>query len=473
MANHFSSRYQNKLTLSILVFLGCLFFLPPTDPDLGWQLRCGEQIWQTGKVCSVNTFSVLLPDYASAYTATLYQGILYPFYKILGLNGLSLLNSLIVSASFYFLFKINGQKNLRIIFLPLAIFLSWTVFGFGIRSQLTSLLYFCLLLWLFEKSQENYKCFYYTPLVLFLWANSHGSFIIGLIMIAAFGVSKLKYFVRSAVVGIISIIATLINPYGVRIYTEAWNHLYRVKLNTLIAEWVPPLPLYQLVVYLFLFLGIYLLFKYKKQSLSLFKLLLLISFAYLALKARRNLSYFFIFSAYLTTTIPYQLTMRKEKLLNSLALLVGIFIFTYGFFYQFPKTLMANHNWASFCRAGQVEYPYRAVEFLRQQTPGNIFNRYEWGGYLIWQLPKNKVFVDGRMPAWITPSGKSPYTIFLETYLPSPGWQETLKQYNISWILINPYGYLDAVLEPDPGKYGWQEVYRDPVAVVYKNINNQ
>ncbi|PIU69144.1 hypothetical protein COS81_01205 [candidate division WWE3 bacterium CG06_land_8_20_14_3_00_42_16] len=107
---------------------------------------------------------------------------------------------------------------------------------------------------------------------------------------------------------------------------------------------------------------------------------------------------------------------------------------------------------------------------MKSQASGNIFNRYEWGGFLIWQLPQDKVFVDGRMPAWPTSSGKSPYTIFLEILQTQPGWNESLKEYGIDWILINPGTFMDLLLKDDPPKYGWEEKYRDEISVVYRRV---
>jgi hypothetical protein len=131
----------------------------------------------------------------------------------------------------------------------------------------------------------------------------------------------------------------------------------------------------------------------------------------------------------------------------------------------------ANSSWGNFCRVSSQGAPCGAVAFLKSQKErGNIFNRYEWGGFLIWQLPEYKVFVDGRMPAWPTPSGKSPYTIYLETLQTREGWQETLKDYHIDYILISPGTFMDLKLRPDPESLGWSEVYRDPVSVVYQRV---
>jgi len=45
---------------------------------------------------------------------------------------------------------------------------------------------------------------------------------------------------------------------------------------------------------------------------------------------------------------------------------------------------------------------------------------------------------------------------------------ETLDDYNINWILISPGTFMDLKLKPDPEEFGWKEVYRDTISVVYK-----
>ena len=46
-------------------------------------------------------------------------------------------------------------------------------------------------------------------------------------------------------------------------------------------------------------------------------------------------------------------------------------------------------------------YPKEAVVFLKENDVcGRLFNDYGWGGYLIWKLPSEKLFIDGRMPSW-------------------------------------------------------------------------
>jgi hypothetical protein len=96
---------------------------------------------------------------------------------------------------------------------------------------------------------------------------------------------------------------------------------------------------------------------------------------------------------------------------------------------------------------------------------------YEWGGFLIWQKPNVKVFVDGRMPAWKDENGKSPYQIFLEIIQTQPGWNEKLNQLKTDYILISNGTFLNLLLQKEANKYRWQPVYRDDIAVIYKNKN--
>lgn len=52
-------------------------------------------------------------------------------------------------------------------------------------------------------------------------------------------------------------------------------------------------------------------------------------------------------------------------------------------------------------------YPSQAVDYINEHGcgGGNIFNFYDYGGYLVWKLPAYKVYIDGRMPVWRDENG--------------------------------------------------------------------
>ncbi len=461
----------------LLIGLFFLFFLSPTDPDLGWQLRCGQQIWEQKKICSHNEFSVLLENYYWPDARALYQIIIFFFYKFFGLFGLSFINSLLMLASFIFFLSLSGKKELKIILFPLIIFLSWTVLGFGIRNQLFTLFFFFCLLKLIELAdQKKIKWFLFSPLVMFLWANSHGGFILGVILLLVFLLEKTIQLITShqeirsylSMLGLVSLSigVTFLNPFGYQVYLEAWRHFSIVPLSQLIAEWVPPSFWLQFFVVLLLTTGLGILYQARKQSLTIFKTFIIVALAFLALKARRDLALFFLFSGYTISSFK-----MKTKNLQPWVLLASMALFFFGLFIQLPRTIITNSSWPQFCASGSVSYAYQAVKFLKEQPEkGNIFNTYEQGGFLVWQLPEYKIFVDGRMPAWKTPSGKSPYTIYLETLQTQPGWQKILEDYKIDWLFIGPGTFMDLKIRNNPQFFGWQEVYRDKITVIYKKI---
>ena len=87
------------------------------------------------------------------------------------------------------------------------------------------------------------------PLILLLWANLHGGFVIGLVLIGVFTLAAvvdwIRHCINAAVVRslvaslLLSILATLVNPYGWRIYQYAFSLTARVMPRH-IEEWMPP-----------------------------------------------------------------------------------------------------------------------------------------------------------------------------------------------------------------------------------------
>ncbi len=451
--------------MEIFFFLGLFFlsFLPALDPDLGWQLRCGQLILQGQGFCGQNQFSALMSGYQWVNHYWLYQTMLFFIWEHFGFLGLSIFNALIVTLIF-FVFDRTIKNYLweKKIAILLLFYFSWGVFSLGIRGQLLGILYFTLVFFCLTKKKEIYL-----PLVFLFWANTHGSAVFGLATLLLFLFQDFKNISAKMLIFSACFFATFLNPFGWGIFPEAWRHLGGVHLDQLIAEWVPPSVNQRVLLFLS---GLGLLFFSPRPLWPV-----IFSLFFLALRARRNVPFFwllFFILFFQSRVVQKWLTgwQKKESLRKDLLLLTSFLLFFYGLVIQPRQTFQANASWGNYCQTSTVGYPCQAVEFLKKQpasSAGNLFNRYEWGGFLIWQLPQFKVFVDGRMPAWSTPS---PYTIYLETLQTQPGWQETLDQHQIKWILISPGTFMDLKLQPDPEIFGWQEAYRDKISVIYRRI---
>jgi hypothetical protein len=456
-----------------LLFLSLFFFflIPASDPDLGWYLRCGQDFWRTGSWCVQNQYSVFLAGYIWPNLYWLYQAILYWLFRLFSLWGLTFANAFLMSLSFFFFY--HSIKNFafeKILAIFVIIFLGWGIFSFGLRSQLMGFFFFNLILWINSLVEENPKrALWYIP-VMFFWAQMHGSTILGLILIFTnlffLGFKNPQKRLFFSFMALFSFLITLVNPFGWQIYTEGWRHVFISPLDKTIAEWVPPnTQVWWLIVVSFISLISYYLFKPKSKGNFLIALSL-IPMTYLSLKARRYVPFYFSLGFYLFF-LNYQ--FKKIPAFPGLSFLTLVAFLCGSLIFRLPQTILANSSWQNWYQGSSVAFPYKAVEFLRnQQIKGNIFNSYEWGGFLIWQLPEFKVFVDGRMPSWLTPSGIDPYTTYLITLQTQDGWQDTLAKYQIDWLLIGPGTFMDLKLSPNPLTFGWKEVYRDKQSVIYQ-----
>ncbi len=113
-----------------------------------------------------------------------------------------------------------------------------------------------------------------------------------------------------------------------------------------------------------------------------------------------------------------------------------------------------------------IRNPVAAVEFLKaQRLPGPIYNRYGWGGYLIYQLyPEYRVYIDGRADVY----GDAFFTEAMRTYDGVNDWAQSLDRHGIKTVLISPDAPLANLLRND-GR-NWKLVYEDEDAVIFSRI---
>jgi hypothetical protein len=147
----------------------------------------------------------------------------------------------------------------------------------------------------------------------------------------------------------------------------------------------------------------------------------------------------------------------------------------------------------------QQYYPVKAVTFLaKQHLQGNLFTTYNFAGFVLWKLPGQKDFIDGRMPSWRR-SGNYPNesNYALKDYLKMMGnesfFKKMLKQYDIHYLLLStpqnskkkniPFltkleNYLEKIVggntnfsldNVDLTKLGMKKIYSDKKFVIYQN----
>ena len=467
-------KLNSPLYVFSLISIFFIFFLAPIDTDLGWHLRYGDYFWQTGRFLTHNSLTYYLSGYLWPNSYTLYQIIVSALYKLGGFSLLSFVYAFLGVITFA-VFDATYPKLSKInyFFFLLAVFFGWNVFAYGLRAQVFSFTFIILLNYLINK--HSFKAWIFIPFIFFLWANLHGAFVVGFVWLAVETVRLLikkdyHNFVVFLAISALSFLATLINPYGFGVYLEVIRHA-EVPMKTLIAEWLEPdFPHKLVIVFSTLILGFLILRREAKGKIHL--LIPLIAFSYLGISARRNLGLtsisfiLIIYELFHSQILP----LETHKFTAKISSLLVIALIVYFGFINLPKTLSLNSDWNAFCQKGILPYPCRAVNFIKSNKIAgeNVFTSYEWGGFLEWQLPSYKFFVDGRTPAWSTPEGKSPYTVYLEIIQARPGYQQTLDIYATDWLLVPAGTFLDIELKQNKNTL-WHEIYRDEISVIYTN----
>lgn len=313
---------------------------------------------------------------------------------------------------------------------------------------------------------EQRRWLWLLPPLALLWANAHGGFFLGWVVLAAYSAEfRAPDRRRVWIISACSVAASLLNPNGFGVIATLFE--YRSSaLTTNLIEWRPP---------------------------SLwgapygFDILLYASIAVLILSWRRvRLAHWILFGAFATASV---MAFRNILLIGFLApvLIAAYFPFRIPFArplaWAAPAAIAillvaAMARGASFqLRAATWTIPEAAANFLTANRPsGHIFNTYEQGGYLIWRLaPETRVFIDGR--ALSEQTYRDAHTVLFNDG--SAADQVTgpraglLNRYDIQTVVMNTMDYVSGALYPlalalaNPNEKDWFLVHDSPEAVVF------
>ena len=122
------------------------------------------------------------------------------------------------------------------------------------------------------------------------------------------------------------------------------------------------------------------------------------------------------------------------------------------------KTIQVNRP--DFITESEKSYfPTGAVKWINEQDkPLNLFNDYNWGGYLIFHLPDYPVFVDGRTDLF----GDEILNDYLAVIHADNNWEDIISKYDLNALLVP----VDTYLARSAKRAGWAELFKDDVAVI-------
>jgi len=113
-----------------------------------------------------------------------------------------------------------------------------------------------------------------------------------------------------------------------------------------------------------------------------------------------------------------------------------------------------------------TEYPIEALLWAqrhRDRMGTRLYNDYGYGGFILWWLPGEKVFIDGRMPAWRM-GDRWIFYDYMTLATGEPPALGVLDKYGVDWGLMAKDTALERALR---GRPDWESVYEDRKAVIY------
>jgi len=424
-------RWHIILTVGALLALVFTLSLGAIDDfDVWWHLACGEKIIRDGWIPRQEIFSYTAAGrpWVDGYIPA--EVLMRVVWGLWGSAGIVLLGAVFMTGTFALALWISrsgpGFKVAILTFFP-AIFLAR---GFILpRPALLTCPFVLLTLWLLEDYRRvgGRRVLWLLPLTS-LWANCHPAFIMGLMLsgiyvcgqtISAFmtGGMKLDRLVSATKnwMALFSgqVIATLVNPYGFRIYFSLYKSLTEPRFKSGNLEMMPlfqggevsgTIPALIVIVALglvcFLWSG--------RRSRPEHIIAFFFFFIFGVMWRRFALTFSFLSIPLIAWAVTggaeaggFSEAARRFAQMVERALIPLVSIAAL-FFIWFAATdrlyFYTNHLRCTSLGINPFFYPQGAVELLnKEQVQGNIFHNFDLGGYLNFHLyPRYRIYDDGR-----------------------------------------------------------------------------
>jgi hypothetical protein len=444
------------------------------DPDLWWHIKTGENILSTHHWPTTDPYSFTVagqPWIACEWFGDVVLATAARFGGVVGLQALLIVLSCVVMLALYS-FATLRSGNSKAGFVAAAVLCSLAFASFTLRPQMLGYLFLVLTLIALERfRQGRHRALWFLPLLVLVWINTHGSWIIGLGAIFAYWMSGLvgvrmgnlesKLWTPAerksiSLVFLLCLAVLPFTPYGTETAAYPFEVASKLPIGVSnIAEWQSmPFDLMGGKMFLGLLLGFILLQVIFRFTWRLEELALFLFGTMMACLHVRFLLVFVPFCAPMFAAVvarwlpPYD--RKKDHYVLNAVLMSGVVV---AMVHYYPSRQDIER------RVSQA-FPTGTVEYIRQHhISGPLLNNYAFGGYLVWS--DQKVFVDGRSDPYERGGALSDYLYI--THL-KPGAMTVLHGYGIQSCLLERDEPLATFLTASPE---WQRIASDDVAVLF------
>ncbi len=449
------------------------------DPDMWWHLRLGEHTLATGQPVYADVFSHTRAGVVHQNHSWLAQVVMLGFWRLGGHLGLTLYVATLATGGMFLLHRAGSggiyMQGFVLVFGAACAAAFWSP-----RPQMFTFFFSaCVVYLLFDLKRNGRDRLRWLPLLLWLWGNCHGGYAFGFVLIGGFlcgealnhafaigespiPIQKLRQLLLLA---LLSLSLLPLNPLGLEVFAVPFKTIGISGLRDHIQEWQAP-DLSQPYTWGFVILLILLLGAVagSRRRLDTTEIFLAFGTLGLALLSGRNLPLFAIAAVPIATfhcdialarrgwSIQRRSRETPQRALVNLGL-IGLVAWGALLHLQY----VTNHYQVE--KAVSLNFPLDAVRHLNGiSLEDNLFNSYNWGGYLMYMGGPHPVFIDGRTDL---------YHDLLADYVIAVGassWTEIFEQWDISIALIETSSYLAAQLS---AASDWRRQYADDLASVF------
>jgi hypothetical protein len=447
--------------------------------DLGWHLAAGDLIRERGQIPFQDPWSFTLANKQWYNLSWLWDVIASLLFQFAGFSGLVLLTVACGAVIVGYLTSICLRSGASAIAVCIAVFSACVLYPsfatapsvYLAASPNTVTMMFSVIFYA--------ECLRRTRLVLLpammaLWANLHGGFLLGFLVIGVFGgVALLRRdwlnFRSLGLAGAGCLIATLINPLGWRIYEGVATTLGHF-VQAYITEWMSyfqnmPMPgSIPGIIYMLIFAALELGYR-NSRPIPLAPRLLSWLFLLLGLYQFRYMSFFFLFS-----TLP--LALHIDRLLpkgqNQVEIRKALLAVGLMGLCALPLTFIRIEPALGFTELlSEQDAQYLQTHLSHKR----LLNHWNVGGLLIFYTKGTvPVFVDGRAATAYPDALLHDYFKLVEWNVDENSWDAVLEKYRIDAVLwVKAHDGLRRFLVD---KRGWKEEYAGSYETIYVRPQN-
>ena len=417
--------------------------------DLAYQIRAGNLMLFTHHLLRHDTFTFTAAGRAWTDQQWGAQIAFALIWRAGGWAALALLRAALVGAIYAFVYlacRRAGASQRAGALLTLGSF-GVSVGGLALRPQLLGMALFALSVYLVGRRRSG-RWVWAMPAVVALWANVHGSFFLGPVLLglalAADAASRSPAWRRTGGVLLASTAATLLNPFGPRVWSYAWGISTNPVITRFITEWQPP-SIRDVAGASFFVSGaaVALLFARRTRPVPWPTALALGVFFFIGLQAVRGIFWWALVAPPLVApllgeVLPHRATEQPQPLPGhdrgnpalNLALASALVVLGVAFLPWWRGGTRARPSEDLVTNA-----PESATDaLLRLLKPGDrVFDPVPLGSWLELALPQNPVFLDPRIEVFPAEVVRE----HLRISLGGQGWQSLLTRWHVTVVVAD------------------------------------